>query len=193
MRKNVFTFGDMTYTQVRGTAMGTLPAPMWANLYMSINEDTLLQPFDNNLTFYKRFIDDVLGLWTITNTVKLLPLPQPPVRARTDARPNPSPQRATQLRSVLARVYAVSRQAENLGSSWSAWIFTWSRHASLPVSKCIHLDNSQRPHRGYSRIISPQLSNATVIVHQPVTAGSQRHDRRPPKYSPRRSLRQRRG
>jgi hypothetical protein len=42
--------------------------------------------------------------------VKLLPLPQPPVRARTDARTNPSAQRATQLRSVLARVYAVSTQ-----------------------------------------------------------------------------------
>jgi hypothetical protein len=39
---------------------------------------------------------------------KLLPLPQPPVRARTDARTNPSAQRATQLRRVLARVYAVS-------------------------------------------------------------------------------------
>jgi hypothetical protein len=42
--------------------------------------------------------------------VKLLPLPQPPVRARTDAHTNPSAQRATQLRSVLARVYAVSIQ-----------------------------------------------------------------------------------
>jgi hypothetical protein len=41
---------------------------------------------------------------------KLLPLPQPPVRARTDARMNPSAQRATQLRRVLARVYAVSIQ-----------------------------------------------------------------------------------
>jgi hypothetical protein len=42
--------------------------------------------------------------------VKLLPLPHPPVRARTDTRTNPSAQRATQLRSVLARVYAVSRE-----------------------------------------------------------------------------------
>jgi hypothetical protein len=42
--------------------------------------------------------------------VKLLPLPQPPLRACTDARTNPSAQRATQLRSVLARVYAVARQ-----------------------------------------------------------------------------------
>jgi hypothetical protein len=37
-------------------------------------------------------------------SAKLLPLPQPPVRARTDARTKPSTQRATQLRSVLARV-----------------------------------------------------------------------------------------
>jgi hypothetical protein len=43
-------------------------------------------------------------------SAKLLPLPQPPVRARADAQTNPSAQRATQLRSVLARVYAVSIQ-----------------------------------------------------------------------------------
>jgi hypothetical protein len=43
-------------------------------------------------------------------SVKLLPLPQPPLRDRTDAHTNPSAQGATHLRSVLARVYAVSRQ-----------------------------------------------------------------------------------
>jgi hypothetical protein len=43
-------------------------------------------------------------------TDKLLLLPQPPVRARTDARTNPRAQRATQLRRVLARAYAVSIQ-----------------------------------------------------------------------------------
>jgi hypothetical protein len=43
-------------------------------------------------------------------TDKLLPLPQPPVRARMDARTNPSAQSATQLRCLLARVYAVSIQ-----------------------------------------------------------------------------------
>jgi hypothetical protein len=42
--------------------------------------------------------------------VKLLTLPQPPVRACTEARTNPSAQRTTQLRSVLACVYAVSIQ-----------------------------------------------------------------------------------
>jgi hypothetical protein len=44
-----------------------------------------------------------------------------------------------------------------------------------------NLDNGQRPHRGYSRILSQQLSNATVIVHRPITDGSQRHDGRLPK------------
>jgi hypothetical protein len=44
---------------------------------------------------------------------KLLPLPQPQLRARKDARTNPSAQRATQLRSVLARVYSVSRKKLN--------------------------------------------------------------------------------
>jgi hypothetical protein len=46
----------------------------------------------------------------IVDNVKLLPLPQPSLCACMDAQTNPSAQRATQLRRVLARVYAVSRQ-----------------------------------------------------------------------------------
>jgi hypothetical protein len=50
------------------------------------------------------------SLQVLRGCVKLLPLPQPPVCARTEARTNRSAQRATQLRSMLARVYAVSVQ-----------------------------------------------------------------------------------
>jgi hypothetical protein len=50
------------------------------------------------------------SIQVLIGCVKLLPLPHPPVRARTDARTNPSAQRVTQLRSVLARVYAVAIQ-----------------------------------------------------------------------------------
>jgi hypothetical protein len=50
------------------------------------------------------------SLQALLRCAKLLPLPQPPVHARTDALTNPSAQRATQLRSVLARVCSVSRQ-----------------------------------------------------------------------------------
>jgi hypothetical protein len=50
------------------------------------------------------------SLQVLRGRVRLLPLPQPPLRARMDTRKNPSAERATQLRSVLARVYAVSMQ-----------------------------------------------------------------------------------
>jgi hypothetical protein len=53
------------------------------------------------------------SLQILRGCVKLLPVPQPQMCARTDARTNPSAQRATQLRSVLARVYSVSRQNLN--------------------------------------------------------------------------------
>jgi hypothetical protein len=45
--------------------------------------------------------------------VKLHPLLQPQLRARTYAHTYPSAQRATELRSVLARVCFVSRQNLN--------------------------------------------------------------------------------
>jgi hypothetical protein len=52
--------------------------------------------------------------------------------------------------SAAAHYHGLTRKATNLGASWAAWILTWSRHASLPVSKCIHLDHGQRTYRGYS-------------------------------------------
>jgi hypothetical protein len=66
-------------------------------------------PFGNEHTYL--FTSGGANIHPDTLTpVKLLPLPQPPWRAHTDARTNPNAQRATQLRSVLARVNAVSRQ-----------------------------------------------------------------------------------
>jgi hypothetical protein len=53
------------------------------------------------------------SLQVLRGCVKLLPLPQPQLRARTDVRTNPSARRATRLRSVLARVYSVSIQNRN--------------------------------------------------------------------------------
>jgi hypothetical protein len=58
-------------------------------------------------------LHDANSLQVLGGYVKLLPLPQPQLHTRTDAHTNPSAQRATQLRSVLARVYAVSRQNLN--------------------------------------------------------------------------------
>jgi hypothetical protein len=53
------------------------------------------------------------SLQVLRGCVKLLPLPQPQLRARTDAETNPSAQSATQLRSVIESVCSVSRQNLN--------------------------------------------------------------------------------
>jgi hypothetical protein len=53
------------------------------------------------------------SLKVLRGCVRLLPLLQPQLRACTDARTTPSAHRATQLRVVLARVYAVARQNLN--------------------------------------------------------------------------------
>jgi hypothetical protein len=64
MRENVFTFGDMIFKQMNGTAMGTPPACAIATIFFAINgENEVIQDFSNNLLFLKRFIDDLFGIW----------------------------------------------------------------------------------------------------------------------------------
>ena len=62
MNNNVFAFGDTFWHQRKGTAMGTPPAPTYTNIFYSIHEINFLHD-NNNLIFYKRYIDDVFGVW----------------------------------------------------------------------------------------------------------------------------------
>jgi len=65
---NYFNFGDKTYKQISGTAMGTPMAPTVANVFMGWHESNLLSksPVPVDASCWKRYIDDVFLLWTNT-------------------------------------------------------------------------------------------------------------------------------
>ena len=61
--KNSFQFNGKDYLQTHGTAMGTIMAVAFANIFMeSIEKEILRQSINKPLT-WKRFIDDVFCLW----------------------------------------------------------------------------------------------------------------------------------
>jgi hypothetical protein len=67
MRNNIFQFGDTFWRQKRGCAMGTSSAVNYACLYVGLLEVRRLLPrYKNNLLFFKRFIDDGIGVWVNT-------------------------------------------------------------------------------------------------------------------------------
>ena len=67
MTCNTFKFGDTFWLQTCGTAMGSVPAPPYAMLYYGVNERKLLDKYKDYLLFYRRFIDDVFGIWNFTD------------------------------------------------------------------------------------------------------------------------------
>lgn len=65
MKNNIFEFGDCYFLQLLGTAMGTSAAVMWATLYFAYHEvRNLIPKHGHNLFYFKRFIDDMFGIWT---------------------------------------------------------------------------------------------------------------------------------
>ena len=74
MLNNIFSFGDMTFKQMNGTAMGTPPAPPYATIYYWLHESKFLPQYQNHVVFYKCFINDVLGIW--------LPHPNPKINSQ---------------------------------------------------------------------------------------------------------------
>ena len=72
MESNIFTFDNEFWIQLIGTSMGTRVAPTYANLFMGRLEKLLLENCPEHLKSFlhtwKRFIDDILVIWTGSDT-----------------------------------------------------------------------------------------------------------------------------
>jgi len=67
MNNNIFQFGSSWWLQKMGTAMGTPCACIYATMFFAYFEQTiLLRKYQNNLRLFKRQIDDIIGVWVIT-------------------------------------------------------------------------------------------------------------------------------
>ena len=63
MTQNIFTFGNTTFKQLNGTAMGMPPAPPYATIYYGIQEAKFVPCHHLCVIFYCQFIDDVISIW----------------------------------------------------------------------------------------------------------------------------------
>ena len=64
MTRNVFSFDDTFWLQIAGTAMGTSCACMYATMYYALHErQSILRSHGHQLPYFKRFIDDIFGIW----------------------------------------------------------------------------------------------------------------------------------
>ena len=63
---NVFEFNNQYFIQTQGTAMGSRMAPSYACIYMSEFEEKHLPNAPIAPLFWKRYIDDILEIFTCT-------------------------------------------------------------------------------------------------------------------------------
>jgi hypothetical protein len=72
MKNNIFSFASTFWQQLSGTAMGTPVACNYATITYGHFENTVVIPrFKNNLYYYKRYINDIFGIWIPPSTNQL--------------------------------------------------------------------------------------------------------------------------
>eukprot|EP00804_Cyclotella_cryptica_P002022 CCRYP_007438-RA/>CCRYP_007438-RA protein AED:0.25 eAED:0.25 QI:0/-1/0/1/-1/0/1/0/173 len=62
-KNNILRFGDTYWRQTSGTGMGIAPAPPWATIFYAIDENRVLPRWNSQVLFYRRFIDNIIGIW----------------------------------------------------------------------------------------------------------------------------------
>eukprot|EP00804_Cyclotella_cryptica_P024430 CCRYP_019270-RB/>CCRYP_019270-RB protein AED:0.45 eAED:-0.37 QI:0/-1/0/1/-1/0/1/0/360 len=60
---SIMKFGNTYWQQISSTGMGIAPAPPWATIFDALHERLLLPKWKSHLLLYKRFIDDIIGIW----------------------------------------------------------------------------------------------------------------------------------
>ena len=60
----------MFWLQIKGTAMGIPLAPTYANLFFVAHENRIPPKYSTNLIIYKRYIDDIFGIWIPSNNAE---------------------------------------------------------------------------------------------------------------------------
>jgi hypothetical protein len=68
MSCNVLQFEDTFWLQLIGTAMGTSCAVTFDTICYLLTEHRIYSKFGHRLAYFKRFIDDILGIWLIDET-----------------------------------------------------------------------------------------------------------------------------
>ncbi|XP_031575455.1 uncharacterized protein LOC116309059 [Actinia tenebrosa] len=66
LKENSFKFNDKHYLQIHGIAMGTKMAVAFSIIFMAHLETKLLSNSPYKPLVWKRFIDDVFSVWTLT-------------------------------------------------------------------------------------------------------------------------------
>ena len=65
LKENSFQFNGKHHLQTHGTAMGTMMAVAFANIFMSAIETEIIRLSSNKPLVWKRYIDDIFSLWNI--------------------------------------------------------------------------------------------------------------------------------
>ena len=71
LKHNIFEFNKELFIQLIGTAMGSRPAPSYANLFMAKKIDPIIielakesESENNPIDLFKRFLDDIFIIYT---------------------------------------------------------------------------------------------------------------------------------
>jgi hypothetical protein len=77
MNCNLFQFEDTFWLQLIGTAMGTSCEVTFATICYLLTEHRIRSKFGHRLTYFKRFIDNMLGIWLIDDAYSNDPTQDP--------------------------------------------------------------------------------------------------------------------